>query len=200
MRDIMLFAFFLTNEKKSVDNHKVLPVSVKKEIQMLRTRFIIAALALLGILCVHIPVNAQETLSVQVREGELRATPSFLGKIVARVAYGDRVVVVGTRGAWKKVSIKGGALQGWMHTSALTTRRIALKAGQTAVRTGATQDELALAGKGFNEQVEAAFRKENRNLDYTWINRMETFKVSPDLMSNFLAQGNLVPPAEGGKP
>jgi len=167
---------------------------------MLRTRFIITALALLGILCMHIPANGQETLSVQVKEGELRATPSFLGKIVARVAYGDRVVVVSDRGAWKKVSIRGGTLQGWMHASALTTKRIALKAGQTSVRTGATQDELALAGKGFNEQVEAAFRKENRNLDYAWINRMETFKVSPDLMNNFLVQGNVVPPAEGGKP
>ena len=167
---------------------------------MLRTRFIIACLALLGILYLHIPANAQETLSVQVKAGELRATPSFLGKIVARVAYGDRVVLVDDRGAWKKVSLRGGKLQGWIHASALTTKRIALKAGQTAVRTGATQDELALAGKGFNEQVEAAFRKENKNLDYTWINRMETFKVSPDVMNSFLVQGNVVPPAEGGKP
>jgi len=167
---------------------------------MLRTRFIITALALLGILCMHIPANAQKTLNVQVKEGELRATPSFLGKIVARVAYGDQVVVLGDRGAWKKVSIRGGKPQGWMHASALTTKRIALKAGQTSVRTGATQDELALAGKGFNEQVEAAFKKENRNLDYSWINRMETFKVSPELMNAFLAHGNVVPPAEGGKP
>jgi hypothetical protein len=197
---MMLFLLFLDKWEKVIEYLNIITSFCEKEFKMLRTRFIIIALALLSILSVHIPVNAQETLSVQVKEGELRATPSFLGKIVARVAYGDRVVVAGTRGAWKKVSLRGGKLQGWMHTSALTTKRIALKAGQTAVRTGATQDELALAGKGFNEQVEAAFRKENRNLDYTWINRMETFKVSPDLMNNFLAQGNVVPPAEGGKP
>lgn len=167
---------------------------------MLRTRFIIACLALLGILCLHIPAHAQETLSVQVKAGELRATPSFLGKIIARVAYGGRVVVVDDLGAWKRVSPSGGKLQGWMHASALTTKRIILKSGQTAVRTGATQDEIALAGKGFNEQVEAEFRKENKNLDYTWINRMETFKVSPNLMNSFLVQGKVVPPAEGGKP
>ena len=167
---------------------------------MRRTIFIITALALLGIPCMHMPAHAQETLSVQVKEGELRATPSFLGKIVTRLAYGDRVVSTGSRGAWKMVSVRERRLQGWMHASALTTKRIALKAGQTSVRTGATQDELALAGKGFNEQVEAAFRKENRNLDFTWINRMETFKVSPELMNTFLAQGSVVPPAEGGKP
>jgi hypothetical protein len=87
-----------------------------------------------------------------------------------------------------------------MHASALTTKRIALKAGQSNVQTGATQNELALAGKGFSEQVEASFRKQNRNLDYTWINRMETFKVSPDLMRNFLVQGDVTPPSEGGRP
>ncbi len=166
---------------------------------MLRTKFIVVCLALLGIL-LYIPAYAQETLSVQVKEGELRATPSFLGKIVTRVAYGDRVNLIEERGAWKKVSLKGGYLQGWMHASALTTKRIALKAGQTNVQTGATQNELALAGKGFNEQVESSFRKQNKNLDYTWINRMETFKVSPELMRNFLVQGDVTPPLEGGKP
>ncbi|HYA13159.1 MAG TPA: SH3 domain-containing protein [Syntrophales bacterium] len=166
---------------------------------MFRARYIVAALALLGIMFLYMPANAQETLNVQVKEGELRATPSFLGQIVARVAYSDRVSVIEDRGTWKKVSLRSG-VQGWMHTSALTTKRIALKAGQTDVRTGATQNELALAGKGFNEQVEASFRKQNKNLDYTWINRMETFKVSPDQMRNFLTQGRVVPPSEEGKP
>jgi Bacterial SH3 domain len=167
---------------------------------MRRTQFMVVGLALLGILFVPLYANTQETLSVQVKEGELRATPSFLGRIVARVAYGDRVNVVENRGAWKKVSPSGGRSQGWMHTSALTTKRIALKAGQTNVQTGATQNELALAGKGFSEEVEAAFRKGNKNLDYTWINRMENFKVSPEQMQNFLVQGNVVPPPEGGRP
>ena len=166
---------------------------------MFRAKCIVVALALLGIMSLYIPVNAEETLSVQVKEGELRATPSFLGQVIARVAYGDRVNVIEDRGTWKKVSLKSGA-QGWMHASALTTKRIALKAGQTDVRTGASQNEIALAGKGFNEQVETSFRKQNKNLDYTWINRMETFKVSSDQMRNFLAQGNVVPPSEGGRP
>jgi len=167
---------------------------------MLRIRLIVFALAFLGVLFLPIYANAQGTLSVQVKEGELRATPSFLGKIVDRAAYGDRVNLIEERGAWKKVSLKNGKIQGWMHSSALTTKRLALKAGQTNVQTGATQNELALAGKGFNEQVEASFQKENRNLDYTWINRMETFKVSPDQMRNFLVQGDVTPSSEGGKP
>lgn len=168
---------------------------------MYRKRSLAMILALLGFL-LFLPAtsDAQKTLSVQVREGQLRSTPSFLGKIIARVVYGDRVAVVEDQGAWKKVTVKGGNLQGWIHESALTSKQIALRAGQSNVKTSATQSEIALAGKGFNEQVETAFRKENKNLNYTWINRMETFKVSPDQMRAFLAQGHLAPSSEGGRP
>jgi len=48
--------------------------------------------------------------------------------------------------------------------------------------------------------VEASYRKENRKLDYTWINRMETFEVTPDQMRNFLVQGSVTLPREGGRP
>ncbi len=167
---------------------------------MVRTGLTVLCLAMMYVLFSHIPAHAQETLSVQVRKGELRTTPSFLGKIVARVAYGDRVDVAEKRGAWRKVSPHGGKLQGWIHASALTSKRVALRAGQSSVRTGATRDELALAGKGFSEEVEASYRKENRKLDYTWINRMETFEVTPDQMRNFLVQGNISLPREGGRP
>jgi SH3-like domain-containing protein len=166
----------------------------------MKMKLIVAGFALLAVLVLPLSADAQTKLSVQVKEGQIRATPSFLGKMVAKVAYGDRVDMLEDRDAWKRVSLPGGKLQGWMHTSALTTKRVVLKAGQADVQTGATRDELALAGKGFNEQVEAAFKKENKNIDYTWINRMETFLVSPDQMRSFLARGNLVPPVEGGKP
>lgn len=158
----------------------------------------IVAVVLLGVLCVPLHVNADETMSVQVKESEIRATPSFLGKIVARLVYGDRVTVTGKKDSWTKVSLKGGAPQGWMHASALTTKRIVLKAGQTNVQSGTSQDELALAGKGFNDQVEASFMNQNKTLDYTWINVMEKYKVAPELMNTFLAQGEVGAPLEGG--
>jgi len=161
-------------------------------------RSIIVGLVLLGVLWVAMQVNAEETMSVQVKESEIRATPSFLGKIVAKLVYGDRVTVAGKSGAWTKVSLKGGATQGWMHESSLTTKRIVLKAGQTNVKSGTSQDELALAGKGFNDQVEASFVKQNKNLDYTWVNMMETFKVTPEVMNTFLVQGEVGAPSEGG--
>jgi len=166
---------------------------------MQRSRLLVLGFVLLGVLVLSLPAEAQKTMSVQVKEAQLRATPSFLGKIVARASYGERVNVAEDRGTWKRVLLPGGKAQGWVHASALTTKRIVLRAGQTDVRTSATQGEIALAGKGFNEQVEAAFQREKK-LDYTWIDRMETFRVTPEEMRAFLTAGHVTPAGEGGRP
>jgi SH3-like domain-containing protein len=118
---------------------------------------------------------------------------------VARVSYGDRVTVSEERGDWKKVSLNRKA-QGWIHDSALTTKQIVLKAGQRDVATSVSGGEIALAGKGFNKEVESQYRQSNRNLDYTWVDRMETFRVSPSQVERFMDAGRLEPREEGGKP
>ena len=46
--------------------------------------------------------------TVQVREAQLRATPSFLGKLTGACAYGTRVTVLETQGDWEKVQAPGG--------------------------------------------------------------------------------------------
>jgi hypothetical protein len=137
-----------------------------------------------------------KSLNVQVREAQLRSTPSFLGKIIAKPSYGDRVELIEEQGAWKRVAIRGG-VQGWMHTSALTTKSITPQAGAQSVQTSATGGEIALAGKGFSEEVEKQYKKDNRNVDFTWVDKMEKLQVTPEEMQAFLREGNVVPP-EGG--
>ncbi len=137
-------------------------------------------------------------MSVQVRNGQVRATPSFLGSIVAPVAYGERVTVVQTQGEWMKVSTTGGKT-GWIHNSALSKKTIVMKAGDQNVQTGASGDELALAGKGFNSDVEAQFKANNKDVDFTWVDKMEKMKVSPEESAAFLKEGGLKP-SEGGAP
>ena len=48
----------------------------------------------------------QKIMSIQVKKGEIRSTPSFLGIIVARVSYGDRVNV--RESVCKKIATKAG--------------------------------------------------------------------------------------------
>ena len=135
-------------------------------------------------------------MSVQVKTGELRLAPSFLGKIVARLYYGDRIYVIEEKGTWRRVGLSAGAAEGWIHASALTPKKIILQAGAKDVEIAASSDELALAGKGFNQQVESEFRAKNPNLDFTWVDKMETYVVSEEEMKQFLEKGGLSP--EGG--
>jgi len=174
--------------------------AMKRRFMMFRYLFLMTCLALLSILMLNAAAEAQKVMSVQVREGQLRATPSHLGKIVARASYGDRVTVFEERGDWRKVSLSGRKSQGWIHISALTNKQLALRAGQGNVGSSVSGGEIALAGKGFSKEVEAQYRQSNKNLDYAWIDRMEAFNVSPSQVENFIAAGRLAPVAEGGKP
>ena len=162
-------------------------------------RLRIFLLAVLFLCAFGLPLYSatQEFLSVQVKEGQMRSTPSFLGSVLASLAYGDRVELIEDKGAWKRVAIGGGRVKGWVHMSALSTKKIVLRAGTADVQTGASSSELALAGKGFNAKVEAEFKNKNKNIDYTWVDRMEMLAVKPDQMQAFLKQGQVNPP-EGG--
>ncbi len=167
---------------------------------MIRHRFLIIFFTLLGVLLLNTMAEAQKIMTVQVREGQLRATPSHFGKITAKTYYGDQVTVLEEKGDWKRVSVSNGKGQGWMHESALTGKRTVLTAGRSRAGTSVSQDEIALAGKGFSEEVEKEYRKNNANLDYAWINRMETIRISPRQLENFVEDGRLVLSNKGGRP
>ena len=72
--------------------------------------------------------DASAAMSVQVKNGQIRATPSFLGKVVAPLSYGDRVQVLETRNDWMNVTGPGGQ-SGWVHSSALTKKKIVMSSG-----------------------------------------------------------------------
>jgi hypothetical protein len=117
---------------------------------------------------------ANETLmSVQVQTGQIRNRPSFLGQVVAEVGYARQVRVMEERAGWMRVAVPGTSSQGWMHGSALSPKRIVLQAGDEEVRQAATTGEIALAGKGFTEQVEREFAAQNSDADFAVVNRME---------------------------
>jgi uncharacterized protein YraI len=138
--------------------------------------------------------TAGTTLSIGVKSGPLRATPTPFGKILATLGYGATVEKLAVDGAWLRV--RYGRNEGWMHSSLLSARVAGLSAGQGHVDSDASSEELTLAGKGFNAQVEAEYRQKNRTLDFATIDRMEKMVVSQDRMSRFLADGEVKP--EGG--
>lgn len=132
---------------------------------------------------------ATTIMSVQIRKAEIRDTPSFLGKVVAGLSYGDKVSVVQPQGAaWMQVT--AGSQSGWVHSSVLTTKNIVMKAGDSA-QTAASSGEMALAGKGFNSDVEAKFKSDHKDIDFKPVDRMEKIKIPNSTLQKFASTGEL---------
>ena len=132
---------------------------------------------------------AGQSMTIQVKTGQLRDSPSFLGKIVVTLSYGDRVELLKKSGGWCQVRSAKGA--GWIHNTALSRKSASMTAGKELAQTDASGDELALAGKGFNSDVEAEFKARNKNIDFTAVDAMDAMEVTPEEMTEFLKEGKL---------
>ncbi len=136
--------------------------------------------------------------SVIVKETQVRDKPSYAGKILGKLVYTDRVQVLEmpAGSSWAKVRLAAKKLEGWVHLSALAKdEKPVVKAGSTDVATGASGSEVALAGKGFNPEVEAEYKKDP-TLNYTAVDEMEKYAVPAAALSAFIAQGGIL--LEGG--
>ncbi len=135
------------------------------------------------------------TMSLQIRKGDLRSSPSFLGRIVGSAAYGDRLTVEERRGTWIRVRTEEGTLTGWLHSSALTKKKVKLKAGRKDADGAASSGELALAGKGFNSEVEAQFKQQNAEANFAAVDIIEAIHITSREVQRFLNTGRVVPKA-----
>jgi len=136
---------------------------------------------------------AERIMTVQVKATQVRTTPSFLGKMVARISYGEKVSVISTGKTWLKVKkVTAPAIVGWVHASALSTVKVTLKSGGKTAQGKASTKEVALAGKGFNENVEEDYAVNHPDLDFSGVDRME--KISPTMedVEKFIMDGNLI--------
>lgn len=146
------------------------------------------ALGLLGLSVATALAATASIMSVQINKADIRETPSYLGKVVTSLAYGDKVTVQSQSGAWLQVS--GNNQSGWLHSSALTTKKIVMK-GDAAAKTTASSGEMALAGKGFNSDVEKQFKENHKEINFAPIDKMEKIKIPIPELQAFAKEGNL---------
>lgn len=133
------------------------------------------------------------TRRVAVREAVLRDTASPLGRAVATLTNGQPVTVVSADKTYAKVALTNGQ-SGWLHQSAFASTRVTLSPGRTTAQVSASDDELASAGKGFNSDVEASYRRQHQEIDFRWIDRMVTNTVPEAEIRQFLKDGGLPAP------
>jgi hypothetical protein len=134
---------------------------------------------------------AAETIKVTTRENAVRSDCRFFAPVKLKVSLGDQLTVKGRKGDWYLVSAKG--INGCIHKSAVESRSFA-SAGKGAASGGTSADEVSLAGKGFNPQVEAGYRKSNKDLNYAAVDEISHIQVGEKALETFVLQGGLIQP------
>jgi uncharacterized protein YgiM (DUF1202 family) len=132
-------------------------------------------------------VSKGGTLYAAAKSVALKSSTGFFAKTQGSLSYGQQVTVLQVNGKWAQVqSVSGTRISGWTVSSNLTAKRIA----STSSASSASASEVALAGKGFSEEVENAY-KANGKLNYADVDRTEAQIVSENDLLNFLTEGHL---------
>ncbi len=164
----------------------------------MRYRIGLTAILLAGLAVTAAQSSRARTMAVQTAETDLRAAPNYFSAVRAKLTYTETVEVLGTQAGWSQVRDAQGR-EGWIHSSALTRKALTLAATGEAVGTGVTTEEQALAGKGFNPQVEEEFRGRNQEVNYDAVDAMEQRRITPQEALDFLAAGGISPRQGGAK-
>jgi SH3-like domain-containing protein len=123
---------------------------------------------------------------VTARTLEVKSSVGFFADILGTLSYGAQVSILQEYGKWAQVkSSEPPEISGWVPSASLTSKRII--AGSA---TSASANEIALAGKGFNQEVENAYRQ-NGTLNYDAIDAMEEIRIPNRQLFSFLQEGRL---------
>jgi len=126
------------------------------------------------------------TMYVAVKTVELKSSTGFFASARGSLAYGATVTVLQIKGKWAEVrSAANSSVSGWTAVLNLSAKRIV--SGATS---GATASEVALAGKGFNQEVENAYKAKG-SLNYADVDRTEAQKVTKQELQDFIVKGRL---------
>jgi len=147
-------------------------------------------------LCLITSVAAAATVKVITQEAMIRKDKRFFAPALIRAPFGAALEESGREGDWFRVSYQG--KEGWIHKSAVQEQKFQLSSLAGGQAEEASQDEVALAGKGFNPEVEKAFRDKNPKMRYDLVNQVQAYRVEEQRLQAFIRAGNLREP--GGAP
>lgn len=135
---------------------------------------------------------AAGTVRVITRENAIRLESNFISPVKLKVKYNDPLTVRSVRGDWFLVTFKG--ISGWIHKTAVVERTAGLSGSYGSRGQGASADEVALAGKGFNPQVESAYKNRHPGLQFQTVDTIEHFQAPPENLQEFMRKGGLRTP------
>jgi hypothetical protein len=145
---------------------------------------------ILGMILMVSVVFGAETFMVKVRSTALRSGPQFFASTVIALKAGDGLLLVSRQADWIQVKTSAGQT-GWIHQSAVDPKKIDILAWGKGTKTQASANEVAMAAKGFNKQVEDSYKAKNKNISFVWVDKMALIAVTRADLQAFLQQGKL---------
>jgi hypothetical protein len=144
-------------------------------------------------LCMFASVSVYaETARIITKENAVRENCRFFAPVKAKVQYNEAVEIISREGDWLRVRYRG--ISGCIHKCAIEERRFTFSGFDSRKTQSASGDEVALAGKGFNLQVEQSFSNKHPELNFPMINMIESYRVSEDDVKKFMMNGGLNQP------
>ncbi len=131
--------------------------------------------------------KAGDTMYVAVQSVNVKSSTGWFASTRGKLEKGAVVTVQSVQG--KKVEIRSGSLTGWVDSSALTSKRITSSTSGTS----ASAQEIALAGKGFSEEIEGTYKADNKDLTaaYAAVDAVEKITIADNILLQFITNGKL---------
>jgi len=127
------------------------------------------------------------TLYVSVKTLTLKSGTGFFSGSKGTLNFGDKVTVIRIDGKFAEVkSAANSSLTGWTATANLSAKQVV--SGNSSA---ASAREVALAGKGFNQEVENSYKNQKNNLNYADVDKAEAITVNEADLKKFLEEGRL---------
>jgi hypothetical protein len=155
---------------------------------MRRACFVIAAVVLLGAGAALGAVKVGSSITVRVMSAKLMKQPKFIGATAATLSRGDQLAVREIKGDWYRVEGRG---TGWIHKTSVMEGKVALSTTPGSGGSGASREEVELAGRGFTPQIESSYRSANPELDFGHVDVIEQVTIDPEELEAFVGQGGL---------
>jgi len=131
------------------------------------------------------------TMYVASKTIELKSSTGFFTSVKGTLTYGTAVTVLDIKDKWAEVrSETNSSVSGWTTVANLSAKRVVSGSGSGGAPTGATASEVALAGKGFNQEIENAYKAKGK-LNYADVDRAEAQKVTKKELQDFIIAGRL---------
>ncbi len=133
-----------------------------------------------------------ETVTVITKDNAIREYAKFFAPVKASVKYNDKLEVLSTEGDWLRV--RYGSQVGYIHKSAVEARVASAASSYSRKRSSVSESEAALAGKGFNPQVEASYKKQHPEMKFYLVDNIERYTLPDREVAQFITNGGLRQP------